>query len=353
MTEDLRPILGITMGDAAGIGPEIITKAFARHDIFLTCRPLVIGALAVFQDILPISGVDLEIRPVKTVSEAEFSPGRMNVFDLDNIKTSDFIYGRISAAAGRAAGECIETAIGMALAGSIHGLVTAPINKESFFAGGYGRKYAGHTEMLADLTGAREVSMLLAAGNLRVIHVSTHLSLRRALDEILAERIYRTIRTADLACRQLGLKAPKIAVAGLNPHSGEGGLMGDEEINEIQPAIRRAVSEGLNVEGPFPADTIFPRGTAGVYDMIVAMYHDQGHIPVKLHGFHWKDGSWASVRGVNITVGLPIIRTSVDHGTAFGKAGKGTADDGSLIEAVDYAVRLASYRGKKIEGISP
>ena len=198
--------------------------------------------------------------------------------------------------------------------------------------------------MLASMTNTPDVAMVLAHGHLRVIHVTTHVSLRKSLDLIRTERIYKTIKIAVEACRQLGISSPKIAVAGLNPHCGDGGIMGDEEIKEITPAIENARSDGIDVDGPIPPDTIFPKGRSGTYDIIVAMYHDQGHIPLKFHGFEWDGEKWTSVGGVNITFGLPIIRTSVDHGTAFGKAGKGIADERSLLDAIDYAIVIAKNR---------
>lgn len=338
------------MGDAAGIGPEIVAKALGYRQVFENCRPVVIGDKWIMGEVLQKVGADMRIRSSIDPLSETYQFGQMNVFDLHNIERRDVVYGRVNAALGRAAGEFIEKAIQLALEGTIDAIVTAPINKESFFAGGYGQKYSGHTEMLAGLTGAEDVKMLLVSGNLRVIHVSTHVSLRQALDEIKKIRIYRTILTASRACRQLGIENPRIAVSGLNPHCGEGGIMGDEEIKEIRPAVDQAVSEGMKVVGPLPADTIFPRGLAGDYDIIVAMYHDQGHIPVKLHGFKWQGSGWSSIRGVNITIGLPIIRTSVDHGTAFGKAGKGLADETSLLEAIEYAVRLSENRDKDAAG---
>lgn len=348
----MKPVIGITMGDAAGIGPEIIAKALGCRRVFDSCHPVVIGDRMVMEGILKKIGAEMKIQTCVDLRRETCRSGQMNIFDLHNIGRADIEYGRVHAELGRAAGEYIEKAVRLALGGTIDAIVTAPINKESFFAGGYGKKYSGHTEMLAGLTGAKDVKMLLVSGDLRVIHVSTHMSLRKALDEVKETRVYGTILTASHACLQLGIENPRIAVSGLNPHGGESGIMGDEEITEIGPAVERAAAEGLNVVGPLPADTIFPRGLAGDFDMIVAMYHDQGHIPVKLHGFKWQGSGWSSIRGVNITIGLPIIRTSVDHGTAFGKAGKGLADATSLLEAIEYAVRLSANREKTAAGDS-
>ncbi len=345
----MKPIIGITMGDPAGIGPEIIARALNRPEVYDKCRPVVIGDKGVMEDAVKIANVNPGVYSINNVSEASFNHGLIDVYDLKNIHLEKIPHGRVNADCGRAAGEYIEKAIHLALDKEIAAMVTAPINKESFDRGGYGKKYRGHTEMLAALTHSKKAVMLLASGNLRVIHVTTHVPMRKAVDLIKTERVYDTIHKAYEACRQLGIESPKIGVAGLNAHGGEGGIMGYEEIEEIIPAINKARADGLNVEGPIPGDTIFPRGQAGTYDIIVAMYHDQGHIPVKLLGFIWDGKAWTSVSGVNITIGLPIIRTSVDHGTAFGKAGKGRANEESLLDAIDYAVLIAKNRGIEVE----
>ncbi len=340
----LLPLIGITMGDPAGIGPEIIAKALHHEKVRSLCRALVIGDARVMTDALRVARVGLSVRAVDQPGDARFAAREIDVLDLRNVTASAIPYGRVDAECGRAAGEYIERAIRLALDRRIAAVVTAPINKEAFDLGGWGKKYRGHTEMLAALTGAEKAFMLLASGNLRVIHVTTHVSMRQAVDLVRADRVYDTIRRAEEACRHLGIGKPRIGVCGLNPHAGEGGLMGDEESREILPAVQRARSEGLQVEGPLPGDTIFPRGRSGIYDVVVAMYHDQGHIPVKLMGFLHDGHAWSSVSGVNITIGLPIIRVSVDHGTAFGKAGKGIANETSLIDAIEYAVRIAVNR---------
>ncbi|MFC2156066.1 PdxA family protein, partial [Acidobacteriota bacterium] len=267
-----------------------------------------------------------------------------HVYDLKNMNLEKIPFGKVNAVCGKAAGEYIETAVQMAMEKKIAAIVTASINKESFDLGGYGKMYRGHTEMLAALTAAEKAFMMLASGNLRVIHVTTHVAMREAVGLIKTERVYNTILKAFEACQELGIPSPKIGVAGLNAHGGEGGIMGYEEVEEIIPAIEKARADGLDVAGPIPGDTIFPRGKTGTFDIIVAMYHDQGHIPVKLMGFNWDGETWSSVCGVNITIGLPIIRTSVDHGTAFGKAGKGLADEGSLVDAIEYAIRIVKNR---------
>jgi 4-phospho-D-threonate 3-dehydrogenase / 4-phospho-D-erythronate 3-dehydrogenase len=339
-----KPRIAITMGDPAGVGPEIIAKTLTQPAVFAQCVPLVVGDLGVMRQIIAICGLPLSAVAVDA-PPAEARPGTVPVLDLHNIAAGTLVFGRVDAACGRAAGQCIEKAVALALAGEVDAIVTAPINKEALMLGGYAQ-FRGHTEMLAALTHSRDVTMLLASGKLRVVHVTIHVALRQAIELIDRERVLATIRKAQAACQALGIARPAIGVAGLNPHCGENGMMGREEIEHIVPAIAAAKAEGLDVHGPIPADTIFPRGKAGVYDIIVAMYHDQGHIPVKLLGFNWCDGGWGEMRGVNITIGLPIIRTSVDHGTAFGKAGKGSADATSLLDAIDYAVLLAQHRTK-------
>jgi 4-hydroxythreonine-4-phosphate dehydrogenase len=340
----MKPYIGITMGDPAGIGPEIITKALNEPAVYRQCNPVVIGERRILADAAGMSGLNLRIESITDIRTAPFRNGLINIIDLKNIDSQEIVYGMVNADLGRASGEYIEKAIELASQKEIDAMVTAPINKESFYLGGYGKKYMGHTEMLAALTGSSNVSMVLAHSRLRVIHVTSHVSLRKALDLITEKNILKTIHVAYEACQQLGIDKPKIAVAGLNPHCGEGGLMGDEEIKEIRPAVEQALAEGLDVSGPVPADTVFPKGQAGVFDIVVALYHDQGHIPVKLQGFKWENDGWSDVRGVNITFGLPIIRTSVDHGTAYGKAGKGCADENSLIDAIRYAVKIAKNR---------
>jgi 4-hydroxythreonine-4-phosphate dehydrogenase len=340
----MKPIIGITMGDPAGIGSEIIAKALNQFEVYTKCRPVVIGDKRAMEEAVKMANVSLEVQRIKDTADASFTPGVIDVYDLDNINPGKIPYGKVDAHCGRAAGEYIEKAIQMAMDREINAMVTAPINKESFDLGGYGKKYRGHTEMLADLTGAKKAFMLLASGNLRVIHVTTHVSMRQAVDLIKKERIYNTIHKAYEACQELGIKNPRIGVCGLNPHASDGGIMGTEEIEEIIPAVEKARADGLNVQGPIPGDTIYPRGRAGTFDVIVAMYHDQGHIPVKLMGFLWDGEAWSEVSGVNITIGLPIIRVSVDHGTAFGKAGKGLANEKSLIDAIDYAILIAENR---------
>ncbi|MAG14297.1 MAG: 4-hydroxythreonine-4-phosphate dehydrogenase PdxA [Dehalococcoidales bacterium] len=323
MNEEYRPRLAITMGDAAGSGPEIITKTLADLKVRAVSRPVVVGDAATMQAALEITGVPGEVRAIEKLAEASFREGVIEVIDLHNIQLDRLTRGRVDPMAGKAAYEYIKLATEMALAGEVDAIVTSAINKEALNKAGY--HYDGHTQLLAELCGASEVAMMLASGKLRVSHVTTHVSLLRAIELVRPERIITVIRLTDEAIKQMGVAEPRLAVAGLNPHSGEGGLFGDEEIKYITPAIEEARRRGFNVIGPLPPDSVFLRTSEGQFDAAVAMYHDQGHIALKMLGV---------TEGINITLGLPIIRTSVDHGTNFGKAGKGTADPTSLILSV-------------------
>ncbi|MBS7651039.1 4-hydroxythreonine-4-phosphate dehydrogenase PdxA, partial [Candidatus Bathyarchaeota archaeon] len=289
---EFRPVIGITMGDAAGIGPEIIDKALSKEEFYRIARPLVIGDAAVLADALKVAKVNVKIRPVNSSSSAKFEIGTIDVIDLKNINLSELKMGQVQAMAGKAAVEYVKKAVEMALKGEIDAIVTAPLNKEAMNLAGY--DYAGHTEILADLTRTENYAMMLVAGKLRVVHVTTHMSMLQACASIKKERVLTTIRLTYEAVQRLGIPNPKIAVAGLNPHAGEGGLFGDEELKEISPAIEEARRMGIAAIGPMPPDTVFLRASRGEYDAVVAMYHDQGHIPVKMLGFE---------SGVNVTVG--------------------------------------------------
>lgn len=341
---DNRAILGITMGDPAGIGPEISVRALSHKDIYDACRPLIIGDVGVMAKAAGIIDPEIVVRPVANVGEAIFEHGFIDVLDLNNVDKSRLEYGKLSAMAGNAAFEAVKKAIELAVDRKIDATVTCPINKEAINMAGH--HFSGHTEIYAQLTDTRDYSMMLADGNLRVVHVSTHVALREACDAIKKERVMKVIRLAHDACRMIGIREPKVGVAGLNPHAGENGLFGREELDEIMPAIRQAAAQGIKVEGPIPPDSIFSRAIAGAFDIVVAMYHDQGHIPLKVSGFSWnkESGRWDTGNGVNITLGLPIIRTSVDHGTAFDKAGLGIASESSLLSAIDYAIKLVRNR---------
>jgi 4-hydroxythreonine-4-phosphate dehydrogenase len=337
-----KPTLGITMGDPASIGPEVAVKALSENSIYETCNPLLVGDAQVCKAAIELCGLSLKVNAIKTVSEAKFQPGTIDVFDLA-YGTDSYKQGEMSAAAGEAAFISVVKAIQLAMNGEIDGTVTGPINKESIHMAGH--KYSGHTEIYADYTKTKKYGMLLVEEDLRVVHVSTHVSLRQACDLVKKERILDTIELLHNACLQLGVKDPKIGVAGLNPHASDGGLFGHEEKEEILPAVEEARKRGYKVEGPIPADTLFPKSVGGVYDGCVVMYHDQGHIPFKLVGFNWDKatGKMKSVRGVNITLGLPIIRTSVDHGTAMEIAGKGIASADAMKLAIRYAIQLHNH----------
>ena len=342
-----KMILGITMGDPASIGPEITVKALANASIYEACKPLVIGDVCVMEEAARIVGrPDICIHAVERVADAVFQPGTIDVLDLKAVDIRSLERGKVSVMAGDAAFRYVQKAIELAMAGEIDGTVTNALNKEAINKAGH--HYSGHTEIYADMTKTRKYTMLLAHENIRVVHVSTHVSLREACDRVKKDRVLEVIRIANEACRDLGIDDPIIGVAGLNPHCGENGLFGREEIDEIIPAMEAARAEGIHVEGPVPPDTIFSKARGGWYDMVVAMYHDQGHIPLKLVGFVYNQAEkkWDAVEGVNITLGLPIVRTSVDHGTAFDQAGLGIANELSLVNAIHYGIRLAKSNRK-------
>jgi len=342
----MKPIIGISMGDPAGIGPEICIKALSILSVYDRCQPLVVGDAQVMAQAAVNIQSTLKINPIKSVKEAVFEIGTIDVIDLKNVILSELKLGEVSAMSGNAAFEAVKKVIDLALAEEVDATVTAPINKESIHKAGH--KFSGHTEIYAHFTKTVKFAMLLADENLRVIHATTHVSLRKACDLCKKARVLEVISLLNDACIQFGIARPHIAVAGLNPHAGENGLFGDEEINEIIPAIQEANAMGFDVEGPVPPDTMFVKAVQGKYDGCVAMYHDQGHIPFKLEGFQWDNEkqTMKSVKGVNITLGLPIIRTSVDHGTAFEIAGKGIASPDAMLVAIDYAILMAKFRKK-------
>ncbi len=330
------------MGDPAGIGAEIAVKALNNADIYQRCKPVVIGSKVVMEDAINFIPSNLGLNIINDIAEVKGEYGKVDLLDLDNIKLNDFKYGEVSALAGTASVEYIFKAIDLALEEKIAAVVTGPIHKEAINQAGF--KYAGHTEIFADKTNTKDYAMMLADNEMKVIHVSTHVSLREACDRVKKDRILTVIRLADQTLKKLGVNNPQIGVAGLNPHAGEQGLFGIEELEEIIPAIERAQAEGIKVEGPVPPDTIFSKVRGGQYDIAVVMYHDQGHIPMKVTAFQYnkETNRWSSVSGVNTTIGLPIIRTSVDHGTAFGKAGEGRANEESMLEAIRMAVDFSS-----------
>jgi 4-hydroxythreonine-4-phosphate dehydrogenase len=327
------PVVGITMGDATGVGPEVVVKTLSRRALLEQCRPLVIGDTRRLELASRIVKADVKVRSIAAASEARYEPGTIDCIDLGLIP-ADLPFGQISPIAGDAAFQYIKRAAALAQAGEIDAICTAPLNKEALHAGGH--KYPGHTEMLAQLTGVDEVSMMLVAPKLRVIHVTTHIGILDAIRKIEPGLVQRTIERGHATLVKAGIARPRIGVCGINPHAGENGLFGyGEEEEKIIPAVKLLQARGLDVTGPLPADTLFFRAGRGDFDLVVAMYHDQGHGPVKVLGLE---------AGVNITVGLDVIRTSVDHGTAFDIAGKGVVDDGSMVEAMRQAIDLATRR---------
>jgi 4-hydroxythreonine-4-phosphate dehydrogenase len=342
----MKPTIAITIGDPAGIGPEIVAKTLADPETYRVCNPVVIGDSHAMQMGIEVAKQSLILNIIEKPGQAKFRHGTIDLIDLHNIDPMKIQMGVAAPMTGAASAEYVIHAADLALAGVVDAIVTAPLNKEAMHMGGY--NYPGHTELLAEKSCTSDYAMMLATGNLRVVHATTHIPFREISQRLTTERIYTTIHIAQNACLSLGIDKPRIAVAGLNPHSGDGGLFGDEEARIITPAIEKTQLEGLDVDGPVPPDTVFGKATGGQYDIVVALYHDQGHIPVKLLGMKYDEvtGKWDSVSGVNITLGLRFIRTSVDHGTAYGKAGRreGTANPQSLKEAIGYAVQMAEAR---------
>ena len=337
MGNDALPTIAITTGDPAGIGPEVVLKALADQELLNTARWVVIGDAAILEMAgarIGLKRPDWAIRDGNSLQRSGHSVAQISLIDARQIEPSQFAIGKLSAACGSAALEYVRTATQLCLDGQADAMVTAPLNKEAVSLSG--QNFTGHTEFIAELSEAAESRMLLVNDRLRVIHVSTHCSLRSAC-ELHTSRILRTIQLGHEALQSLGFAEPRIAVCGLNPHAGENGLFGSEDLGIIVPAIRSAQEMGLMCEGPFPADTIFIQAVRGSYDLVVAMYHDQGHVPMKLLDFE---------NTINVSLGLPIVRTSVDHGTAFDIAGKNQADPSSMKAAMKLAVTMSLNRRK-------
>jgi len=326
-----RPIVGVTMGDPAGIGSEIIVTAYSQ--VCDDVRMVVLGDVDVMQSAVAACDSDLSIRGVDAVGDADYEDGTLDVVDFDNV--DEVARGEHRGDYGQASLEYVERGIELALAGDIDAMCNAPINKKALELGG--SEYAGHTNLLADRTDTDEYSMLLIQDGLHVTHVTVHMSLQEAIDTISTERVLETIEVTDEGLRDLGIEDPSIAVCGLNPHAGEDGVLGTEDQEEITPAVEQAQEAGIDASGPWAPDNIFNQAAVGRFDGVVAMYHDQGHIPVYIHGVLPSGG----VAGVNMTIGLPIIRTSTMHGTAFDIAGEGIADADSMIDALQAAGRAA------------
>ena len=370
-----KPILGITMGDPSGNGPELSVKVLMKPATYERCRPVIVGDTAAIQAAIRVvpGAAEFRVNGISQVSEAKFTHGTIDVLEVPCFDISKRRYKKDRQAwlekfspeeveaqyqeSRRMCGDCafqyVVKVIDLAMKGEVDATVTNALNKDYINLAGH--HYSGHTEIYAHYTGTEKYSMMLAHENLRVVHVSTHVSLREACDRVKKDRVLDVIHIANEGCKAIGIKNPKIAVAGLNPHCGEGGLFGREEIEEIQPAIDEALKEGINIpdRAPSPPDTVFSKALGGWYDIVVVMYHDQGHIPLKVKGFVYNKElkKWDAVAGVNVTLGLPIIRASVDHGTGEGHAGDGSANELSLENAMDYAIRMAVAKAETAESL--
>ncbi len=336
-----KPLIAITMGDPAGIGPEIIAKVIDSGDIFPFCRPVVIGDAVVLKKIVAEMRLPITVRSLASLSDADAASGCLDVVDLKRVNLAIHKWGAPDATSGRSVVAYIKTAVELAMNDEVAAIVTAPINKGIMNAAGY--HYAGHTELLAELTNTAEYGMLFVGGGLRVILATIHLALKDVARHITTGAVLKTLRLAHTAMRSFGVDAPRIGVAALNPHAGEGGLFGSEEWDEILPAVIKAREQGIRASDPLPADTLFYKARNNYFDIVVAMYHDQGLAPLKMLAFG---------NAVNVTVGLPIIRTSVDHGTAYDIAGKGCADPASLREAIKLAASMSAQRERTRKELS-
>ena len=326
-----RPLVAITMGDPAGIGAEVTAKALQDDWVYEKCRPFVVGSAAAMSAALDLIGADGRANAVHDLADVSGRRGAIDVLDLENLDFSQIEYGAVSADAGRASVEWILRAGELAASGQVAAIATAPINKEACSLAGH--KDIGHMEIFQRQTQAPNVATMLMARTLRVVHLTTHRSLRVACDYVTRENVLGKIELTDRCFREWGFAAPRIGVAALNPHASDGGLLGDEEAEQIAPAVQDARRGGVDATGPIPADTVFNQAIDGGFDAVIAMYHDQGHIPIKVH-------DWA--KSVSVNLGLPFVRTSVDHGTAFDIAGAGVADAESMLESIRVAVSLAS-----------
>ena len=334
MADTAKPAIAITMGDPCGIGPEVVVKALADPRVYSSCRPLVVGNSYAIRQAIKLAGLSLQVKEVGDPAAAGQDPDVIDLVDIHNLNPEDITVGQISPACGKAAMEWVTKAGELAMAGAVEGLATAPLNKEAASLAGY--ESIGHMELLQKLTGAGTVATMLMAKNLRVIHLTTHRSLRLACDYVKKERILEFLQLTHDSFVQWGFPQPAIGVAALNPHGSDGGLLGSEEAEEIAPAVAEAQERGIAAVGPVPADVVFHQAIQGRYDAVLAMFHDQGHIPVKVYGFE---------DSITANLGLPFVRTSVDHGTAFDIAGQGIASHTSMLEAIRLAVALARGKG--------
>ena len=331
-----KPIIVVPMGDPAGVGPEIIVKSLALPELYEVCRPLVVGDVAVLAQAMGFCCSKLNLNRVKGPQEGRYEFGTIDVIDLANVDVKELQVGKVQAIAGRAAFEYIKKSIELAMAGDVDAMATTPINKESLKAAGV--NYIGHTEMLEDLSGTKNPLTMFQVFDLRVFFLTRHVSLRRACELVTEDRMYEFIHRCAKALEVLGVKNPRLAVAGLNPHSGEHGLFGDEEVREIEPAILKAQADGVNVVGPVAADSVFHFALKGKYDAVLSLYHDQGHIATKMADFE---------RTISITNNMPFLRTSVDHGTALDIAGTGKVSEVSMVEAIKLAAQYAPNFNKR------
>jgi 4-phospho-D-threonate 3-dehydrogenase / 4-phospho-D-erythronate 3-dehydrogenase len=343
-SKKVRPLIGITLGDPAGVGPEIILKALSSEEIYFLCRPLVIGDAAVLKAIGRVLKTRLRLNPVESPDAGAYRFGTADVIDLANVEIDRLEMGKVSRMAGKASLGCIYRAIDLARAGQIHGVVTAPIHKKAIHLAG--SAYAGHTDLFAGETGIKDFSIMLVTGDFRVAHVTLHVPLKKALEMLTKQRVLNVIRLTHQAMKDFGISQPRIAVPGLNPHAGDRGLFGDEDRKIILPAVKAARKEGIDAEGPLPPDSAYVLARGGRYDAALALYHDQGHIPAKLLGWAWdeKKRQWTSMRGVGIILGLPILRTTPDHGVGFEIAGQGKANPQAMLEAIRLAARMAAVK---------
>ena len=334
MVSSQKSAIAITMGDPCGIGPEVVVKAMADPRVYATCRPLVVGNVYAMEQAVSLTGLPVKINEVEDTATSGQEPGVIDVVDIHNLNPEDITIGEISPTCGKAAMEWVTKAGELAMAGVVDALATAPLNKEAASLAGY--KSIGHMELLQELSKSKLVATMLMAKNLRVVHLSTHRSLSLACELVKKDRVLDYLKLTHDSFVTYGFKIPRIGVAALNPHGSDGGLMGDEEASEIAPAVEAARSKGIEAIGPIPADVIFHQAIQGQYDAVLCMYHDQGHIPVKVYGFE---------ESITANLGLPFVRTSVDHGTAFDIAGKGVASHESMLESIRLAVALAQGNG--------
>ena len=329
-----KPAIAITMGDPCGIGPEVVVKAMADSRVYETCRPLVVGNVYAMEQAVSLTGATMTVKEATDPTQSGMEPGVIEVVDVHNLNSEDITVGEINPTCGKAAMEWVTRAGELAMEGVVDALATAPLNKEAASLAGY--KSIGHMELLQDLSNTKLVATMLMAKNLRVVHLSTHRSLSLACELVKTDRILDYLRLTHESFIRYGFEKPRIGTAALNPHGSDGGLLGDEERLEITPAIEAARSEGIEATGPVPADIVFHQAIQGQYDAVLCMYHDQGHIPVKVYGFE---------ESITANLGLPFVRTSVDHGTAFDIAGQGIASHESMLESIRLAVALAEGNG--------